>query len=142
MAKFYLAGPMSNKPQFNFPMFFRVGKRLRELGYDIVSPAEIDDKEDNGAALQSPDGDPTNRTHMNNKTWGDFLARDVKLLADGGITGIIFLPEWETSSGAKLEATVGLLKKFEFMRWDEDSNEPVPMARLSVACALHQEFIR
>jgi hypothetical protein len=137
-AKYYLAGPMSGIPQFNFPMFFRVGKRLRELGYDVVSPAEIDCKEDGDVALKSKNGDPKEAA----RSWGDFLARDVKLLADGGITGIIFLPGWEVSSGAKLEATVGLLKKFTFMRWDDNGNCPVPYSRHSVACALHQEFVR
>jgi hypothetical protein len=129
---------MSNNPQFNFPMFIRVARELRRMGYDIVSPAEIDDEEDKNYALQSTIG--TFEKHK--KTWGDFLARDVKLLADGGITGIIFLPGWETSSGAKLEATVGLLKRFQFMRWDDHGNYPVPYARMSVACALHQEFVR
>jgi hypothetical protein len=143
--KYYLAGKMSGVPQFNFPLFFRVGKRLRELGYDVISPAEIDNEEDKGEALKSADGNPGARTGggmCNNKTWGDFLSRDVKLLADGGIGGIIFLPGWEESSGAKLEATVGLLKNFTFMRWDDAMNAPVPYSRMSVACALHQEFVR
>jgi len=136
--KYYLAGQMSGIPQFNFPLFLRVAARLRALGYEIVSPAEIDDEEDKKDALQSAAG--TYEKHK--KTWGDFLARDVKLLADGGIGGIVFLPGWENSSGAKLEATIGLIKRFEFMRWDDAVNAPVPMARLSVACALHQEFVR
>jgi hypothetical protein len=136
--KYYLAGPMSNRPQFNFPMFYRVAKSLREQGYDVVSPAELDDIEDKGAAMKSKDGNPAGAK----RSWGDFLARDVKLLADGGITGIIFLPGWEESSGAKLEATVGLLKKFSFMRWDDNDNRAVPYARMSVAATLHQEFTR
>lgn len=138
MSKFYLAGPMSGIPQFNYPMFIRVARELRRMGYDIVSPAEIDSDEDKADALSSKNGE----FEVGNKTWGDFLARDVKLLADGGITGIIFLPGWEHSSGAKLEATVGLLKRFQFMRWDDNGNYPVPYARMSVACALQQEFVR
>jgi hypothetical protein len=109
--KAYLAGPMSNIPQFNFPEFFRVGELLRSQGWNIVSPAELDDHDDKGAALKSKDGDPNNRDAMGGKTWGDFLARDVKLIADTGIEAIIFLPGWETSKGAKLEAMVGLLSE-------------------------------
>lgn len=108
--KYYLAGPMQGIPQSNFPLFFEAAKILRTWGYDIISPAEIDDAEDKGAALKSPDG----LLKSHDKTWGDFLSRDVKLLADGGIEGIVFLPGWERSRGAKLEAFVGLLSGFKF----------------------------
>ncbi len=111
--KVYLAGPMSNLPQFNFPAFYAAAEELRAQGFEVVSPAELDDAEDKGAALKSVDGDPNNRAIVK-KTWGDFLARDVKLLADQGIEGIVFLPDWQKSKGAKLEAYVGLLQKFKF----------------------------
>jgi hypothetical protein len=126
MTKVYLAGPMSGIPQFNFPAFFDAARRLRAGGFEVVSPAEIDNAEDSGAALESPDGDPTNRTGMNNKTWGDFLARDVKLIVDGGIEGIVFLPGWTLSKGAKLEAFVGLLhKNFRFWLYSSKTGGPI-----------------
>jgi hypothetical protein len=117
MTKIYLAGPMSNIPQFNFPAFFAAAEQLRAAGFEVVSPAEIDTAEDKGAALASTDGDM--RTIESKKTWGDFLARDVKLLADTGIQGIVFLPNWQTSKGAKLEAFVGLLQGFKFWEYEE-----------------------
>jgi len=125
MTKIYLAGPMSGYPQFNFPAFFEAAKVLRELGFEVVSPAEIDHEEDKGAALKSVDGDPTNRVAMNDKTWGDFLARDVKLLADTGIEGIVFLNGWQQSKGARLEAFVGLSLKFKFWTYFSQQIEPV-----------------
>jgi len=115
--KVYLAGPMSNIPQFNFPAFFAAAEQLRAAGFEVVSPAEIDNAEDKGAALASTDGDM--RTIENKKTWGDFLARDVKLLADTGIQGIVFLPNWQDSKGAKLEAFVGLLQGFKFWEYED-----------------------
>jgi hypothetical protein len=121
MTKIYLAGPMSGLPQFNFPAFFEAATELREIGFDVVSPAELDDKEDKGAALKSPDGDMRGVE----KTWGDFLARDVKLLADTGIEGIVFLPNWTTSKGAKLEAFVGLLSGFKFWNYLAGAGGPV-----------------
>jgi hypothetical protein len=111
---------MSGIPQFNFPEFYRVAALLRSQGWEIVSPAELDDQEDKGAALLSKDGDVKDRTVVK-KTWGDFLARDVKLIADEGIEAIIFLPNWSSSKGAKLEATVGLLtQKIKFFELNDD----------------------
>lgn len=133
MTKLYLAGPMSGIPQFNVPMFTRVAAKLREQGYDIVSPAELDDAEDKGAALLSPDGNPAHAK----RSWGDFLARDVKLLADGGIDGLVFLPNWTASRGARLEATVGLLNRFTFLRWDDNIGMPIPYPRADVLHDLH-----
>ncbi|MCH8242344.1 MAG: DUF4406 domain-containing protein, partial [Planctomycetes bacterium] len=46
----------------------------------------------------------------------DFLARDVKLIADV-CSGIIFLDGWEKSRGARLEAFVGVLNKADFARY-------------------------
>lgn len=103
--RLYLAGPMTSIPQFNIPEFDRVANELRALGFDIVSPAELDDEETRRISLASPDGAlATLETH--NKTWGDFLARDVKLLADEGIQGVVVLPGWERSRGARLETFV------------------------------------
>lgn len=106
--KVYVAGPMTGLPQFNFPAFDAAAVRLRAAGYDVVSPAELDDPEDRAAALASPDGHMHGGHHMN-KTWGDFLARDVKLIADGGIEAVFCLPGWETSRGARLETFVAFL---------------------------------
>ncbi len=106
--KVYIAGPMTGHPQFNFPAFDLTAVFLRQSGREVVSPAELDDPEDRAAALASPDGHMHGGHHMN-KTWGDFLARDVKLIADGGIQAIVVLPGWETSRGARLETFVGFL---------------------------------
>jgi hypothetical protein len=117
MTKVYLAGPMSGIPQFNFPAFFEAARRLRKGGFEVISPAEIDNEEDKDAALASSDGAPTG-----GKSWGDFLARDVKLIADSGIEGIVFLPGWSMSRGAKLEAFVGLLQKnFRFWLYHDEA---------------------
>jgi hypothetical protein len=142
MTKIYLAGPMSGYPQFNFPAFFAAAAALRAAGFEVVSPAEIDNEEDKGAALTSTDGDPTNRVAMNNKTWGDFLARDVKLLADTGIEGIVFLPGWVKSKGAKLEAFVGVLSKnFKFFIYTDDAGV-TPVSAEYVLSAIYWELAR
>lgn len=119
--KYYLAGPMSGIPQFNFPTFFAAAENLRASGFDIVSPAEIDNEEDAGAALASPDGDLTNHKHVSGKTWGDFLARDVKLVADD-VQGIVLLPGWEESRGARLEAFLALTCGHKILYYMDDDH--------------------
>jgi len=103
----YIAGPMTGIRQFNYPAFIAAAERLRRGGYDVVSPAELDDPADKAAALASPDGAMLQYSNGTGKTWGDFLARDVKLLADDGIEAIVVLDGWEQSRGARLETFVG-----------------------------------
>jgi len=88
----YVSGPMSGVPDNNFPLFREAAAALRVRGFEVVSPAELDEK-----------------NPQPNQTWGDYLARDVKLIADEGIRGIVLLGDWYLSRGAKLEVVVGLL---------------------------------
>lgn len=102
----YLAGPMSGIPKFNFPTFEAVAHTLRRKGMTIVSPVELDDPETYEQAIHSVDGCPGNLPC--GRSWGDFLSRDVKVVADK-VDGIILLPDWCNSRGACLEATVAIL---------------------------------
>lgn len=148
----YIAGPMSNIPQFNFPLFEAVAVALRDDGYTIVSPHECDGEDTRRMAWASPDGAHTG----GGESWGTCLARDVKMLADGyerlesdaelrsrmtaapriegstlefqrdivisKIDGIAFLPNWDKSKGARLEAFVGLLTGKEFYTVSPDGH--------------------
>lgn len=104
MTRLYVAGPMTGRPHFNFDKFDAVSDALRALGYNVVSPAELDDPEDRERAMASPDGAPIHYTY--GKTHADFLARDLKIIADR-IDAIVVLPEWETSVGARIETFIG-----------------------------------
>lgn len=129
--KLYTAGPMTGLPQFNFPAFDAMAASLRRAGHDVISPAELDDPADRAAALASPDGHMHGGHHMN-KTWGDFLARDVKLIADDGIEGIVVLHGWEKSRGARLETFVAFLCDIPVFQWDAayDELRKVPRIKL------------
>jgi hypothetical protein len=122
---FYLAGPMSGIPRFNFPMFDRVAKILRDSGWAIISPAELDSPLEREFAMQSPDGNVDKHEKRVGQTWGDLLSRDVKLVADE-CGGIILLPGWEISRGARLEAFVALLCGHTFFQWDEQHQQALP----------------
>lgn len=103
--KVYIANKMTNVPQFNYPWFDDAATYLRGLGHDVRSPAEMDDPETRKAAMASPDGAPGSGV-ANGETWGDFLARDVKLIADEGIEAVVVGPQWRESMGARLETFI------------------------------------
>lgn len=103
--RLYIAGPMTGYRSFNIPEFDAMARTLRAAGHDAVSPAELDSPEIRAISLASPDGAlATLKSH--GQTWGDFLARDVKLIADDGIEGVVVLPGWNQSRGARLETFV------------------------------------
>src|SRR5690349_13708474 len=125
--KVYLAGPMTGHPKFNFPLFIRIAKELRHLGFEVVSPAELDDPKAREAAMNSEWGDPEEYQRLTGLTWADFLSRDVKLIADGGFDMIICLPGWSQSRGARLETFVGMLCGIAIYAYWEGEVGPVSL---------------
>ncbi len=110
--KYYLAGPMSGIDQHNIPAFDEATQSLRAEGYNIISPAELDGGAFRKEAMkESPDmaGGETCLGH----TYGELLSRDVQTIADT-CDGIILLPDWHTSRGARLEAYIGLAWGLKF----------------------------
>lgn len=78
----YIAGPMSNCPEYNYPAFEAMAKRLRGAGWQIVSPHELHP------------ADPS-KPH----DW--YMRRDLQALVHCG--RIVMLDGWERSKGARIE---------------------------------------
>ena len=129
--KYYLAGPMTGYPQFNIPLFEQAARELRAQGFYIVSPAELDSPEIRRAALASNDGELGADGKIGGETWGDILARDVRVISNEIDGGLILLPKWYTSRGAKLEVFVALLGKEEkeFRLYQPDGTASAPLSR-------------
>lgn len=89
--KVYLAGPMTGVEDHNFPAFHKASDYLRELGFEVISPAELDD------------GDTS-------QSWQHYMKRDIALLVE--CDGVAVLPGWQKSRGARIEVflatTLGL----------------------------------
>lgn len=131
--KFYLAGPMTGLPAFNYPAFFVAAKVLREHGYDIISPAEQDTPEELAHILKSKQG--AHADFIPGRKYSDFLSHDVKLICDQ-VDGIIYMPGWQKSSGARLETFIALMcKKEHFALY---RSLPFPVERVSVAWVREQ----
>lgn len=80
----YLSGPMTGMPDLNFPAFNAEAARLRDIGFEVVNPAEI------------------NRDAT--MTWEACMRNDIKALCD--CDAIALLPGWEQSKGAHLEVHI------------------------------------
>lgn len=81
----YISGPMTGLPDFNYPVFDYKEERLWELGFVPVNPANNFNRD-------------TTRPR-----W-EYLKEDIKNLLTCDF--IIFLPGFERSAGALLEALV------------------------------------
>ena len=79
--KWYLSGPMSGLPGNNLAQFAAVARSMRDAGIDVVNPGEV-----------KLAGAPT---------WLDFMRADLALLL--GCDGIVMLPGWQRSRGARIE---------------------------------------
>ena len=84
MTLIYLSGPMTGIPDLNFPAFREAAQRLRDAGYTVISPAEV-----------NPD---------HSMPWEQCLRADIKALCDCNV--IALMPGWENSKGAHLELHV------------------------------------
>lgn len=90
----YLAGPMRGYDQFNFPAFQDAAVRLRRAGWIILSPAERDIAEGFDPTLNSLDGFDVEAA----------MAADFGMILKAD--GIVLLPGWEKSKGARAERFV------------------------------------
>jgi len=99
----YLAGPMSNRPSFNVPLFDDSAAFLREQGYGIASPAEFDHEEVRAQLLESSDGAGQG---VVGGLWEDCLSRDLVIVCHPRCVGIVLLDEWHLSRGALFETDV------------------------------------
>jgi hypothetical protein len=113
----YIAGPMRGYPNFNFPAFDAAAKRGRDLGYVVISPAELDRA--TGFSEQGQDGKVNDRGHnetvtldfMKGAAWRDFKAivgdrPDQFRPTNEGCDAVAMLPGWERSRGARAEKAI------------------------------------
>jgi len=89
---YYLAGPMSGRPNDNIPAFEDAAGYLRHLGYHIFSPVE----------MEQMTGQSKPSSELSNNELRRIARQDMLMIAEW-CDGIILLPGWEVSKGAKAE---------------------------------------
>lgn len=93
---------MRGLPLYNFPAFDRAAHTLREQGYAVVNPAEIDRL--NGFHPEDLPPEHDWNSLPDGLSLSDIVERDLTALL--GCTAIYLLPGWEQSKGAKAELAV------------------------------------
>ena len=101
--KYYMGGPMSGIPEYNFPFFKAMTQLFRDNGYDIITPVEI---------ARDLRGDPIVRKEVGMKEGqiplrNDFLMFDAECVLKKS-HGVIMLPNWRESTGAVMEAAAAI----------------------------------
>lgn len=88
MSRYYLSGPMTGLPQYNYPMFEYASTKLRALGMEISTPHENPIPPDVNFLTES-------------ELWDQMIAMSIEQM--NSCAGIILLPGWTRSKGAKIE---------------------------------------
>lgn len=90
MAKVYIAGPMTGYPELNYPAFEMAAKKLRSMGFEVVSPAEL---------------------NLIDESYLRAMRKDILALVD--CDHIVMLDGWEKSKGATLEHHIATVLEIE-----------------------------
>jgi nucleoside 2-deoxyribosyltransferase len=126
----YLAGPMRGIKEFNFPAFHRVTKILRDAGYAVLSPAEVDEKQ--GYDWTGFTGHEDLAEYNFNIAYR--LVEDIRLVQVSNV--VICLEGWANSKGATAEVSYALAVGIpvyvfeEGQRWGGFVHELAPITKL------------
>lgn len=103
----YIAGPMSGHPLYNFPAFDEARDRLREQGYEVVSPADLD---------RSVGFDPANNV-VTKAFLDSAMERDICAIMR--VDCMVMLPGWQHSTGARAEYALARWRHIPVYQWPE-----------------------
>lgn len=93
---------MSGIPDFNYPMFHRVAKHLRDRGVDVRNPAE----NDGGSA---------------GKPWEFYMRLALRQLLE--CDSVMLLPGWQESRGACIEHSLASVLGMHIEEWGAPADE-------------------
>lgn len=131
----YIAGPMTHIAEFNFPAFDEAAAKYRQLGFEVVSPAEHDREE--GLDVTGMAGSPEEAIAAGFDLTTALLW-DLEQVAHSD--GIVLLRGWGRSRGVRAElALAAALGKWAIE--DHFDSEPIPASSLFIAHPVEQDPI-
>jgi len=107
--KAYLSGKMTGLPNLGFEIFDKNRDFLKDNGWDVISPADIDRAA--GLDLDAP---------FTEEQYHETIKRDYAALLE--CDAIVFMNNWTESRGAKLESDFANVLKLERYRVDADNS--------------------
>lgn len=116
MPRVYIAGPMRGYARYNFPAFLEADKRARDLGWDTLNPAVLD--QENGLDfINDPDGAQARWDTFTQEDIDGVILRDIAciLSLDPDTDAIAMLPGWERSTGAVAEFMLARWRKLRVL---------------------------
>ena len=106
---FYLSGPMSGIPEYNYPAFHQAKEFLLSQGYKVRSPHDIDSFLDSGEKAAAEKMDEREK-------WAFYMRHAIRMQLD--CTSWVGLPGWTHSTGARREFDIALDLKQETFLFD------------------------
>lgn len=114
----YLAGKMSGIPEGNFPLFLRTAAKLRDYGFDVICPAEMDIEAGFDARGMTQE---EVIAYLTPQRMREIIRRDldaILTLRPENHDFITLLPGWESSRGAGAEAYLAQWMGLELYKLD------------------------
>jgi hypothetical protein len=108
MKQVYLGGPMRGQPLYNYQAFEDAAHALRAMGYLVYSPVDFDI--DLGYVDVEFTTEPNGRRIFTKVELNDtfdmhkVMRYDIRIITQ--MDAVVFLPNWQGSSGSKMEDTV------------------------------------
>jgi hypothetical protein len=107
MPTLYIAGPMTGLPDYNWPAFRLWTRRLRDVGYAVVSPVELVEQwRDQSKPFTRDDYHRAMRDGFRAIVGHAHIAHDGFDEGDGPVDGLAYLDGWNRSRGALAEVHV------------------------------------
>lgn len=101
--KLFLSGPMTGYPEFNRPAFNKLARELRDLGHEVVNPAEN---------VEPACG-----------SWKGWMRLSIRQLCD--CEGVVMMAGWICSAGATEELRIA--RVLGIPAWDQSLIHCVPI---------------